>query len=448
MNVETQRIFLTLHMRFLYISLWGFVRFALKLFFRKREIVNNPKSSFNSTIFVSNHAASFMDPIVIACFNRPIVFFMTRSDVFTPFAKPFLHGMHMLPIYRQQDGVNTKEKNQEVFRKCTEVLLSKRSPLIFGEGFTDDVFIRRLKPVKKGAARIAFTALEACNWEKEISIAAIGCNYTEPNKFRSEILISNGEPILLNDFRQAYEENPDKVVTEVTRLIEKQMKDQITHVEDENLAPVHERLMIITGKGMSATDESSEFTLKQRWIFSKQLAAKFNAVNADDTTLNKLNQRATNLLNQLEKEGLQPEDIDHAQESNYLVKKYFKLLCLFPFAFLGFVHCFIPYYFVKSWVEKTFKRAVFWGSTKVIVGLFAFGIINIPIVWLLFSFAGNYSWFGWIYYVLIGFFWVAFGDFRLTYRLILRAKKVKRNSKVWSEEKQQLTDSIINWMNS
>ena len=82
-----------------------------------------------------------------------------------------------------------------------------------------------------------------------------------------------------------------------------------------------------------------------------------------------------------------------------------------------------------------------------IVGMFAFGILNIPIVWLLFSFVGNYSWLGWIYYFLIGFFWIAFADVRLTIQLISRAKLATRNMEL-SKEKTLLTEQIIDWMNN
>mgnify|MGYP000029100951 CR=1 FL=1 len=85
--------------------------------------------------------------------------------------------------------VNTKEKNNEVFIKCTETLLRNRSLLIFGEGVTDDKFIRRLKSIKKGALRIGFTTLEACNWKEKVYVAAIGCNYSNPSRFGSDLLI-------------------------------------------------------------------------------------------------------------------------------------------------------------------------------------------------------------------------------------------------------------------
>ena len=158
------------------------LNYTLRLYFRNVKVINKPPK-YGKTIYVSNHAASFMDPLVIAAFNRSVVYFMTRCDVFTSFTKPIFWVAHMLPIYRQRDGVNTKEKNIEVFKKCTETLLRNRNLLIFGEGFTDDTFIRRLKPIKKGAVRIGFITLEACNWKENIYIAAVGCNYSDPARF-------------------------------------------------------------------------------------------------------------------------------------------------------------------------------------------------------------------------------------------------------------------------
>lgn len=92
--------------------------------------------------------------------------------------------------------------------------------MIFGEGFTDDTFIRRLKPVKKGAVKIGFITLEELNWKKKIYIAAVGCNYSDPNQMRSDVLISTSEKICLNDYREEFEENPNKTITQLTRRIE------------------------------------------------------------------------------------------------------------------------------------------------------------------------------------------------------------------------------------
>ena len=186
-------------MRLLYFIFNIFLNYSLRLYFRNIRLVNATKKRFSRTIFVSNHASAFMDPLIISVLRNPIVFFMTRSDVFTKLSSPFLASAHMIPIYRQHDGGNAVEKNKESFRKATEILDNNRSLLIFGEGMTDDVFERRLKPLKKGVLRIGFTALEAINWEKEIRIVPIRCNYSFPNQMRSDIRMAESTPIILNE---------------------------------------------------------------------------------------------------------------------------------------------------------------------------------------------------------------------------------------------------------
>ena len=211
-------------MRFLYLFLWFAFQYSFRLYFRKIKIINPSDYFFGRTIFVSNHQGSFMDPLIIASQRKPVVYFMTRSDVFNKFTRPILWAVHMLPIYRQRDGVDTKEKNAKIFEKTNRVLFRKRNILIFGEGFTDDRIQRRLHPIKKGPARIGFSALDYCNWEKEIFIQGLGVNYTDFNLRGSDVLIAAGTKIRLNDFREEFEENSAKAITEVTRLLEADMR--------------------------------------------------------------------------------------------------------------------------------------------------------------------------------------------------------------------------------
>ncbi len=362
---------------------------------------------FGRTIYVSNHAASFMDPLVVASFRPPIVFFLTRSDVFTKLTKPFLWAAHMLPIYRQQDGVDTKDENIKTFDECTKILKYGRNLLIFGEGFTDDVFIRRLKPVKKGAVRIGFYSLEKLNWKKKIYIAAVGCNYSDPNEMRSDLLISTSKRICLNDYRQEYEENPIKVINELTREIELLMREQITHVEDIDNLNFHENIMKLTRKGMNAKHSNTSIPLVKRWHYSQKLA-------------NWLNDRAENQLKELR--SLKEELHDYFNllgklnvNENYLhelslnhrinrIKELILLIVLSPTALLGLFHCGLPYLFVKRYVERSFKRKVFWGSVKLLLGMISMGILNIPFIFVIRYFIYPNYWVAFGYYALIGLF--------------------------------------------
>jgi len=422
--VKTEQSFFTnfAPMRILYSFLFVTINFALFLFYKKVKTINRPKSMLNRTIYMGNHSASFMDPLVVASRNKAIIYFMTRSDVFTAFSKPFMWAMHMLPIYRQQDGVDTKEKNAEVFQKCTEALASKKSLLIYPEGLTDDVFIRRLKPIKKGAVRIGFTALEATNWKEKIYVAALGCNYTSPNVMRSEVLISNSDPVCLNDYRKEYEANSYKVIVYLTVKMEAAMKAQITHIEREEWSMFHEQIMCITGKGMNNLSYNKSLSLENRWRYSQKLANWLNTFSSGiPQEIEQLKEDLTIYFNKLKAKDIFDCDLKSKEENSFSkITCLLSIVALLPFAILGVFHCYLPYRLIKNFVEKYFKRDVFWGSTKMVLGTFTFGLVNIPIVIVLAKLLNQSFWIGLIYYISISLFWLSFVSLKLKFKQFVR----------------------------
>lgn len=396
-------------MRLMYLILKITLPYSLRMFYRQVRKVNSPKNPFGRTIYVSNHAASFMDPLIVASLRHPIVFFMTRSDVFTPVSKPLLWAAHMLPIYREQDGEDTKKKNNEVFEKCARILSFGRNLLIFGEGFTDDVPIRRLKPVKKGAARIGFQTLEKLNWKKKIYICPVGVNYTRPNLIRSDMLMSTGEKVCLNDYREAYEENPNRVINEITKMIEKGMQEQITHVADKEMAPVHENIMRFTKRGMAPRDFKKGLQLKDRWKYSQKLAHWINKEDKENEELQKFAKDSAGYFSLLKRfkleERLVTWKVNHPSGSR--MKELLMMIVLFPFALLGLIHCGLPYFLIKGFVEKSFRRKVFWGSVKMLLGKISMGLLNIPFIFVFYHFVYPSWWLAFLYYACIGLFGLA-----------------------------------------
>lgn len=391
-------------MRILYLFLFFTLKYAFLLFFRNTKTVNSRRKLLGRTIYVSNHPASFLDPLVVAALQRPIVFFMTRSDVFTKVTSPILWACHMLPIYRQQDGGDTKAKNDRVFNISSRILSGGRNLLIFGEGFTDDTFIRRLKPVKKGAVKIGFSTLEKMNWKKDVFMVATGCNYTAPSKLRGGILVSNSDPICLNDWKELYLENPTKAITEVTKIMEGLMRKQITYVARKDEAPFHENMMMITRKGMNPDSYDTSLSLKSRWTYSRKLALWLNDQNLEENEkLSTLKCDSESYFSLLKKMRLEDKYVFWKKSDGGRMKEILFLILLFPAMLLGFAHCFVPYILTKRFVEKSFKRDVFWSSVKLIMGKFLIAIFNIPFIFIFYYFVYP-SWiYSLIYFFLIGF---------------------------------------------
>jgi len=409
--------------------MWMYVslKYSIRIYFKKTAVINAPREILGSTIYVSNHSASFMDPLTVASLRRPITFFMTRSDIFTKYSKPILWAAHMLPIYRQHDGADTKNKNEVVFERCAKVLKYGRNLLVFGEGFTDDVFIRRLKPVKKGAIRIGFTTLEILDWKKKIYIAAVGANYSEPNMMRSNILVETSDKICLNDYKEAYLSNPGKTITDLTKIIEEMMQQCITHIEVAIDAPFHENIMGITRKGMHPTSVNNAIPLITRHKYSQKLAQFFNEnKNLVHNELLPLREKLEKYIARLSKAKINDMDVVEKIQIGKLnlLKDRLKLVLLFPLTLLGIIHCGVVYLLVKWWVEKNFKRKVFYGSVKLLVGMIIMGLINIPVIFLFYNYVYPSYILGFIYYALIGVFFLAAYTSKTSWTDLKRKKKI------------------------
>jgi drug/metabolite transporter (DMT)-like permease len=89
------------------------------------------------------------------------------------------------------------------------------------------------------------------------------------------------------------------------------------------------------------------------------------------------------------------------------INEMIRLILLFPLALLGFVHCGPWYIVIKRFVEKTFKRPVFWGSVKLLLGTAVFGLVNIPYIFIFKSWIYPSTGLALIYYLGIGFYGLA-----------------------------------------
>ena len=389
-------------MKILYLTFYVLFNLGVRLYFKRVRTLNVKRKGLGRTIYVSNHPAAFMDPLVIALYGNRVVHFMARADVFKPIFKPIFTAAHMLPIYRQLDGGDTREKNKQVFLKTSELIRKNGNILIFGEGFTDEVFIRRVKPIKKGAFRIGFSALEAMNWEHKVYVNGIGCNYSAPNMARSELLLASADPICLNDYRSDYEENPSRIISVLTAILEADIKNSIIHVENQEWLEFHDHAMKLTRQGMDPLCYDDSYSLEQRYQYGRQLAHSLNDKSEEELVqLEPLKSEITAYFNGLASLNIsENERYLNASKSWGIPKRLLKMLVSLPFAILGLIHAGLWYLLVKRFVEKVFKRPVFWGSSKLIILLALVGIVNIPFIFLI---AHYFACLGSVYAYLIAF---------------------------------------------
>jgi hypothetical protein len=388
-----------------------------------------------------------MDPIMLGALSKSIFNFMTRSDVFKWWLKPFLWLAHMLPIYRQHDGENTQEKNKTVFNRVNRTLANGRNILIFGEGFTDDTPIRGLKPIKKGAVRMGLTALEGCNWEKKIYLASIGINYTDRNTIGSELLVEYGGEICLNDYRKDFEENTPKAINDITKKLEGMMQDCVIYVADKSNYALLENIMQITRKGFNHANHDDTIALKARFEYSKKLAHWINEnATEDNEAINQLKKELNAYFSLEKRMQIQDRFVFESATSKTVSrsKELFLLATAWPIAILGAIQGFIPYFLAKKLTEKIMKRKVFWGSVKMLLGKVFGTIYSLPIViWLTKNYFPHWS-FGVIYFLFVApVLWKISYDYGTWFKeYLLKGKMKYADLSKFVTKRQQLAQQI------
>ncbi|NRA52473.1 MAG: 1-acyl-sn-glycerol-3-phosphate acyltransferase, partial [Phaeodactylibacter sp.] len=223
--------------------LYSFVRpiarLGLKAFYRKIYVSNADRMPKDKPVFLaSNHPTAFIEPCLMACFLGRPLFFLVRGNLFQKkIYDQLLRSLNMLPIYRRKDGGYSKVKNNyETFQSVFKALHENRTVMILIEGST--IQVKRLRPLKKGTARMAFGAIEAYDLE-DVYIVPGGVNFTYAERPRSEVMIEIGEPVRAKDYLESYLENPNKAIMDLTNAVRPALEDCLVTIDNpENEAMV------------------------------------------------------------------------------------------------------------------------------------------------------------------------------------------------------------------
>lgn len=206
-----------------------YVKIGLFFLFKKISVYgkeNIPKKG--AVIFIGNHQNALIDAIVVPTTNRRNIHFLTRASAFKiSLINKILRSLNMIPVYRIRDGIRTIEKNVDVFEQCIKILNQEKAIQIFAEG--DHNLQRRIRPFKKGFARIILGALEKYP-DLTIYIVPVGINYDSHLNFPSSASVYYGKPILANKFIDI--KNPDLKFMEISNQVLAALKNLTLHVED------------------------------------------------------------------------------------------------------------------------------------------------------------------------------------------------------------------------
>jgi 1-acyl-sn-glycerol-3-phosphate acyltransferase len=208
-------------------------KIALSVFFRKLYLSGMEHVDWDKpVILAANHPTAFIEPCILACWVPKPLHFMVRGDLFLkPLSNWVLRDFNMIPMFRIGDaGVAGVKANYRSVEEASQVLHTHHPVLILAEGST--AHEKRLRPLQKGTARIAL-GTEDQRPDLGIQLVPVGVNYTYADRFRSEVMIHFGKPLLVHEYLDAYRENPANGLRELTEALRGELEKHVVTIEEK-----------------------------------------------------------------------------------------------------------------------------------------------------------------------------------------------------------------------
>lgn len=400
-------------------------KLGMPFYFRSIEVTgleHIPKN--HPVIFTSNHENALLDALVVIIAMGTQPYSVARASAFKhPLANRFLTKIRMFPVFRMQDGKDNMEKNEELFAKFKDVLLHHKQLLIYPEG--DQSMKRRLRPLKKGAFRVALDTIASSGYTLDLKIIPVGLNYEEHLRSRTRLLINFGKPIDVLPYKERNEADPLKALIalkdEVQEAIRPLMTDikATTHFELADdmryiLAPE-----ILLRRGLSIASFANHFTVTKEW-----LAAVEKAEIEDQQDIRALSKEYRAYKRMLQKVGLRDKVFIGGVKGFWNLKLQSVLaFLLLPFFIVGTLINIIPF-----WISNKIRRM----------------IVKHPNMQATFSFMGGLLFFTIFYFFVFVSIWLSAGFFvallavtlwlllgLIAIEFYLRVKKMNYRWKLW-----------------
>jgi 1-acyl-sn-glycerol-3-phosphate acyltransferase len=337
---------------------------VLRLFFKKIVFINKENiPAKGPVILASMHPNSFIDDFVLGAFSKRTLRFLARGDVFKgKIARFLLEQMFVSPVYRAMDNVKDVKKNIEAFKIYTKTLKNNGTLLIHSEGIC--IHEKRVRKLKKGTARIAFGAEKSYNFELGVQIVPVSMNYSNAPKVRETLMVAYGKPILVNDFKNQYNENPAIAVNEINQLIFNSLCENAVIIEKKESEATAEQCLEITRNNRPSYDlpiYSEDATpLKEEIKVSRQINALFSQKKQ---LFEKLKTEAQSYFDELKKYDISDKEISRNKSHLFFHSIY--LLVLLPLFSLGYIANVLPVFISRKIANKVVKRVEFYGSVYI-----------------------------------------------------------------------------------
>ena len=386
------------------VLIYGFAKFLVKvstrIFFSRIYKKGGERFNRNNkpTMLSSNHPNTMLDCLNVAeRIPRQMTHFLGNANMFQgKFANWFFTTFFVIPIQRKQDTGDRKFDNKKSFAKVNAFLEKGGALFIAPEGGSN--IARRLRPLKSGTARMALNSEYENDFKLGLEILPIGQNYTDQLSFRSQLFINVGEPIVVADYKDAYEKNNFEAAVAITEELDKRMRALIVDTKDDE-----EDFFIRKIEEVCQTENKLPFNevvyRSQKVIANWRRLQEENPMEA--TSLKEKVESYFSILQKNKTSDKVASKIHQGAKSTWWLRMLGIIFGL-PFFIYGWVNNFLANYIPKLIMNKSGLYIGFTSCVKTLMGLFTYPIFYGLQIWLLSKFtSGSYVVWGYILSLIV-----------------------------------------------
>lgn len=320
-------------------------------------------------VLCANHPSALIDALILQSALPRMIHPLARSGLFrNPLIRPMLAVTRAVPVYRRQDAEGNPVTNEDMFRKCYELLDEGGVILIFPEGVShNDPQMRQLKT---GAARLVLGAIE--HGVKNLTVLPVGLNFSEIGRFRNSVFIKIEAPLPL-DMGSGADES---AVRHFTDRILDALKNATLNLESWADLDMMRRL-------------ERFFALRRGKYRKRSLSQRFRALQKFSTALQQLREKNPETVEWADRSLRQFErlcgrfgvrDYQLAVKNTPLVVARFVIRSLFmlvfgiPFAMWGAANSIVPYALTGLFAVRFSNDRYQFDTAKISFGMLFFGL--------------------------------------------------------------------------
>jgi 1-acyl-sn-glycerol-3-phosphate acyltransferase len=350
-------------------------RVSLLTFYRNvqiRGLHHMPKSG--PIIICSNHTNAFLDALIVGAQVPRKIKSLPRGTIFFtsgPALRWLFNEVGMIPIFRAIEGKENLHRNEATFQRCYDVLAKGGAISVFPEGIC--IPERRIKAMKKGAARIVFGAEELNNFSLDTKIIFIGLNYEKAWRFKTNLFLNCSRPYGIDEFIELYKENKVKGINELTKFLRPKLTDYAIHIAKPEYDDFYEQVETLYARTLLEHHGLSWNNLEHRYLVSREIAKGINYhFDENPEGITAVQKASDAYFKDIYRLELDDKILCSLPGKSQLIMKILATILGFPLHLYGLINNYIPAKIAKTVADKVVKKIDFYSSVTIMVGIGSF----------------------------------------------------------------------------